>query len=797
MKKKSLEQQEKQYDERRKRLRRLLGLILFLTLTVIGMGLWASLRRRTTVVNVPVTLPKNVNRRLSGYTFTRSEEGRQIFTLHAARTLDYGKGAHMLLEDVHVIIFGRAGNRHDEVTTDRCQYDSETNALACSGKASVKLEAEAGMPVKPSLRDRQPLFLETSDISFDPSHSTITTPRAVHFHFGPASGASLGLVYNTRTGELILKRDVTLRLPQGGAGTIEALAGSLIYTKQSNGISLGAPIHVVQGGRELSASTGAVFLDAANRVTRVTLSGVQGSDVLPANEIKGSGDNLEADFDPGTNAVRALLATGHVVIEGREESKEGGRIRRLTAQKVSLSLAGAKSQPQSGNAQGNVELLFRPTGGIAVSSGSSRKSNPTIGAAGLAAGERILNAPELQFSFQSRSLLREAQTNGPSKLRLIPTDPTRDRQTVTAGKFQMAFDPAGRLENIHGFSSTRIVDQPPLNAKHSALPLVSTGDELLAKVDPATGAIETLQQKGNFKFQQGASRARAAEAQFEAQKQTLALSGRPELWDADGRIRADHILVGLADGVAEGRGNVQSIHFSLPPGSGSPAGATADSSPIIVLADRVTAYRERQYAHYEGNVRASHGPDVVQSSSLDVYRKQQQLSSGKGVVTSLVEPALSDAPESGGPSKHNKSEAGAVQPVTITADRLQYFNLGREAVYQGNVRMVSTDTTFTADRLQIYFSQPGGAKGAEIERAVADGHVRVTQAPGRRALGEHAEYFAAAGKVVLTGGPPVIYDVQQGYLTGQRLTFFTRDASLLAGGGNKSRTLSKRRILQQ
>ncbi|HEV2418623.1 MAG TPA: LptA/OstA family protein, partial [Terriglobia bacterium] len=174
----------------------------------------------------------------------------------------------------------------------------------------------------------------------------------------------------------------------------------------------------------------------------------------------------------------------------------------------------------------------------------------------------------------------------------------------------------------------------------------------------------------------------------------------------------------------------------------------------------------------------------------------QRLSTGKGVITSLVEPALSDSAEGGGPGKP-KSTGGAVEPVTITADRLQYFNLGHEAVYQGNVRMVSADTTFTAGRLQVYFSEPGGAKQAEVEKAVADGNVRVTQLPGRHASGEHAEYFAGPGKIVLTGGPPVVYDLQQGYLTGQRLTFFTRNGSLFAGGGDKSKTLSKRRILQQ
>jgi hypothetical protein len=50
---------------------------------------------------------------------------------------------------------------------------------------------------------------------------------------------------------------------------------------------------------------------------------------------------------------------------------------------------------------------------------------------------------------------------------------------------------------------------------------------------------------------------------------------------------------------------------------------------------------------------------------------------------------------------------------------------------------------------------------------------------------------------VLTGGPPVIYDAKQGYLTAQRLTFFTHDASLIADGGRKTPTLSRYRVSQQ
>ena len=78
---------------------------------------------------------------------------------------------------------------------------------------------------------------------------------------------------------------------------------------------------------------------------------------------------------------------------------------------------------------------------------------------------------------------------------------------------------------------------------------------------------------------------------------------------------------------------------------------------------------------------------------------------------------------------------------------------------------------------------------------MAEGHVVVVQ-PGRRATGEHGEYLAGPGKIVLTGGPPSIHDVEKGFTTGQRLTVFVHDDRLLVDGGDGSPSLSQHRVAQ-
>ena len=131
----------------------------------------------------------------------------------------------------------------------------------------------------------------------------------------------------------------------------------------------------------------------------------------------------------------------------------------------------------------------------------------------------------------------------------------------------------------------------------------------------------------------------------------------------------------------------------------------------------------------------------------------------------------------------------------IRADRLDYFDAGHNALYTGNVIMDTQDTQLQADRLEVYFASDKEPDASRIERAVATGHVLVTQ-PQRYAKGSHATYEAKTGKIVMTGGPPSLYDAQKGFTSGQRLTFFIHNDRLLVDGSPGSPTVSKHRVAQ-
>jgi hypothetical protein len=70
----------------------------------------------------------------------------------------------------------------------------------------------------------------------------------------------------------------------------------------------------------------------------------------------------------------------------------------------------------------------------------------------------------------------------------------------------------------------------------------------------------------------------------------------------------------------------------------------------------------------------------------------------------------------------------------------------------------------------------------------------VIQQANRRADGQNLVYTVADDKFVLTGGPPSIFDAEQGKITGVSLTFFRGDDRVLVEGGTSTPVVTQTRV---
>jgi len=83
--------------------------------------------------------------------------------------------------------------------------------------------------------------------------------------------------------------------------------------------------------------------------------------------------------------------------------------------------------------------------------------------------------------------------------------------------------------------------------------------------------------------------------------------------------------------------------------------------------------------------------------------------------------------------------------------------------------------------------------GKQLVRAAASGAVDVEQ-PGRHGTASHADYTAAEGKFVLSGGSPTIYDATGNKTNGRQLTFFFGDDSIGVDSAEGLRSVTLHRV---
>src|SRR5229473_3364204 len=93
--------------------------------------------------NAPPPAPVDVSRQSAGINFKKVEQNRAIFEVAASKSTEFKGQDASLLEDVRIIIFGKAGDRHDVIHTRSCQYGREKGNIDCSGAVQIDLMSAA------------------------------------------------------------------------------------------------------------------------------------------------------------------------------------------------------------------------------------------------------------------------------------------------------------------------------------------------------------------------------------------------------------------------------------------------------------------------------------------------------------------------------------------------------------------------------------------------------------------------------------------------------------------------------
>src|SRR5512146_2805220 len=218
-------------------LRRLFALGAALAVLVAaGFYLRNIIKSSRVLTRIPRSIPENIARSGTGFTYSQSEGGRTLFTIHAASFQQHKakgrtEGGKADLHDVSIIVYGREANRSDQIYGSDFVYDPETGDVTANGEVRIDLQADATVNAsggqKTESTNQNLIHVKTSGLTFNRKSGIATTKERIDFHFPGVSGSAQGAHYDSHDSVLTLKSAVKIVTTEKQKATITGQRASI------------------------------------------------------------------------------------------------------------------------------------------------------------------------------------------------------------------------------------------------------------------------------------------------------------------------------------------------------------------------------------------------------------------------------------------------------------------------------------------------------------------------------------------------------------------------------------------
>jgi lipopolysaccharide export system protein LptA len=723
------------------------ALVVALVLALFG---WRVRQVARATRHPPAPVPASVAQRSLEFTFSGVEGQQTVYTIRAARATQFSGRNQSLLEDVEIVVYGRHGERHDEIHTHSCDYLPATGGIVCHGQMNIHLE---NLPMSAQSTAPAGIDVETRNVTFDRDTGAASTDAPVVFRFPRGQGTALGLTYFSRQSDLQLHSNVQLSFAPDSPGSPSTIinSASLAYDRATRCLRFSGPVRINQGTQLIAAPELTVDLNNQMRprlaraagVGRVRMTRTAAGNDAAAESVEADAIDLRFDAHGRTNAVNAA---GQVVA-----SVIGTETGHLAANRMALDIDPVSKEARNLQAEGNVRL---------VSQGDGRT---------VQVDTALLHVSLVPTGRPGVARLEQAETPGPAH---VEWDSGGERLGLRAGRLLGAFDEANQPRSLDGEAGVQV--QRSLAGE---LPTVSSADAL--QVNFSSGLWTDAEELGHVRATQGTRAASAERARWVRASDAIRFSTNACVTDPTGQTLADSLDWNQQTGIVLASGHVRSSYT----GSGSGAtGATLNSGPTNLIAEMLDAQPASGEAVYSGGARLWQGDLVIEADRIDLQRS-------KGILTATgrVQAAFPQAQARGGSLLWR-----------VRAQKLTYVNSGGsfaanagggQVTLEGGVQAMSSQSQIDSQSMVLDLARDPQGR-VEVSQAVGRGGVTVRQL-ARWGQAERAIYDAAAGKFVLTGGHPELRDTAGDLVTGDRLTFYVSNDTIQVESAEGSRTLTE------
>jgi lipopolysaccharide export system protein LptA len=754
-----------------KRLRAVIVALACLLLVVVGGFLvYARYRIRHIGKDLPGKLGVNIQRTANGFTYSQSQKGHTLFTIHASRLVQFSSDGHATLHDVAITLYGPPGtNREDRVSGSDFDYDQKNGIATAKGEVQIDLEAPQNSS-DAATAEKNTIHVKASGVVFNQKTGTAATDQFVEFHLPGAAGQAIGATYDSKQGVLVLDKQVAITSSTNNGPAIVHAAHAQLLRDSRQAFLLQAESEF-RNARS-TADQAIVYFRNDGSAEKIDAKG--DVHIVMDNGAQTTCQTTTIYLDEKSRPLQALLGGGINFVDN-------GPLRTMHGNAVEGTLTfGANSTLRHAQFRNAVSFVDQQK----LANGSATRQ--------IAASRLDIDfAPGPDKSSVAQKAL--ATGNAVATLRTIPSKGDPQSTTVYGDQLLATLEDGRQIRQLDGSGHTKIMD----TAKDGATN-VTTGDTLhitftsqKAPKNAQESQIDTAIQEGNVTLTQTPAKsakaasplhAWASRAEYHASDQVVHLTGSPRVNNDEVDLTAQTIAYRRDSGDATATGDVRATYLQAK-GQPQQGAMFGGQGATHIIASQAELHHSSGDSIFRGDARMwQQSGNTVSAPVIGLSRTQQTLKAFGGDVDTAIASVMD-------PKKQQSV-------VRIKSRMLVYSDKDRRGDFSGGVLAVAPNGTIRSDQAQFFLgpakkppsSTAAATPSSQIEKIIASGHVLLTQ-PGRKGEGEQLVYTAADGTYVLTGtpaAPPYVMDAVKGTTTGAALIFNDQDDSVEVSGGQSA-----------
>lgn len=752
-------------------------LLLVVIAALLG-GIAVKYRAQKNVIRAeappkPEPLPANLNATADHYEFTKRSATGKCETYHVyADSFQQSKdSSHINLTKVEVQTFNKECTGYNLSRSAAAVFYANDNRLVSDGDAQITIN----VPIEGRPK-HTPVSIHTAGVVVDVASGKAETDRPSTFVFENGNGKATGAWYDPTTHELQLKSGVEIdwKPDRPGAKPMHIEAAGLTYREDASEILLNPWGRLTRANTVVEGENVVIKLKeignepgAKRVISSVHAQHAHGTDTYPSRKLQYSADDLEIDCDDD-GQIKKITGTNNAHLVSTAETSQTT----VNASHVDLDfvIQNKESILTHVAAAGNAEVDSRP-----------------LPVKGREPGEsHILRSEALEMSMRPDGHeIASVVAHAPGTLEFQPNLPAQHHRVLTGSDMRILYGPQNRVASFHATAVKTVTDPNAEERKRNRAASVTSSRDLTAGFDSA-GKMATIDQTGDFAYQEGDRQARAQKASLDSAQNVILLEGGARMWDGSGSTAADHIRMDQRTGEFSAEGNVNSSHMPDKNPQKNSQMLSGDE-PLQAKAQKMESKDHNRVIHYEGNVVMWQGANRITAKVVDLDRNQRTLVADGDVVNYLWEQ----------PKDDQKKKGAAPVLTVVKAPHLVYTDSNRLAIYTGGVTLTRPGMRVKSRDLQAYMAESGA--DSRLEKAFANGGVEIVGTAKdhvRTGTAEHSEYYTKNQMVVLRGGPPQLVDTMNGAPKGSiqapdTLTYYANDDRLLGIGSQKQPVLSR------